>query len=45
MSKHGTEFISEELAQQRVEELKAYNRPALRMGRGKTVYEVLGWNK
>ena len=37
----GMDFMSEELAQARVDELKAYNRPALR--KGKRVYEVLGW--
>ena len=37
----GMEFVSEELAQARVNELSAYNRPALR--KGKRVYEILGW--
>lgn len=39
--KRGMVFITIELAQARVNELKTDDRPALRIGR--TVYEVLGW--
>ena len=41
--KRGMMFQTEELAEWRVTELKGYGRPAIRLG--KTVYEVLGWEK
>lgn len=40
---NGQVFRTKELAERRVEELRIYKRPALRIGR--TVYEVTKWEQ